>query len=367
VSVEHSHCPADPVGEGNAAGSKEEVITPSHDPHLRVGAAPFLTRGVTTPSVMRDVLFALTPVVIGSAYYFGLAAILILTSTVLGAVCVEWLFNRKRFRLADGSVLVTGLLLGLTLPPTLPLWIAFLGGFVAIGLGRLIWGGLGQNPFNPALVGRAFLQAAFPTALTTWRAPGDFSTFFELPNGTFAAPFMKVSASTDAGVDAVSTATPLATMKFEHVSTDVWQLVSGDVGGSLGETTGLLIVIGGLYLIARRAMDWRIPVSIFVTVAVFAGILYGIDSARYASPWFMLGSGGLLLGAVYMATDPVTSPMAPRGVWIFGIGVGLLVVLIRVWGGLPEGVMYAILLMNAATPLIDRYVQPKPFGRERHS
>ncbi len=318
---------------------------------------------------MRDVLFALTPVVIGSAYYFGLAALLVITTTVIGAVSVEWMFNRKQFQLADGSVLVTGLLLGLTLPPTLPLWVAFLGGAVAIGMGRLVWGGLGQNAFNPALVGRAFLQAAFPTLLTTWRAPGDLSSFFDLPHSTFAAPFMKASATVDPAsiVDAVSTATPLASMKFERVATDIWPLLSGNVGGSIGETTGLIIVLGGLYLIARRAMDWRIPASIFVTVAVFAGILYGIDSARYASPWCMLSSGGLLLGAVYMATDPVTSPMAPRGAWIFGIGVGLLVVLIRVWGGLPEGVMYAILLMNAATPLIDRYVQPKPFGRERHT
>jgi len=330
----------------------------ARDPHLRLGIAPFLWGGVGTPAVMRDVLLALAPVVVASGYYFGLSALLVILAATLGCITIEGAFNWSDFRLSDGSLLVTGLLLGLTLPPGLPLWMAFLGGGVAVGMGRLVWGGLGQNPFNPALVGRAFLQAAFPTALTTWRPPG--GSFFHLGDATFALPLMHGSD----GVDAVSTATPLAHMKFEHVSTDVWPLLSGHTAGSLGETAGLLIVLGGLYLIARRAMDWRIPVSILATVAVFAGVLYAIDSS-YPSPWFMLGSGGLLLGAVFMASDPVTSPMAPRGVWMFGIGIGLLVVLIRVWGGLPEGVMYAILLMNAATPLIDRYVQPTPFGRER--
>ncbi len=332
------------------------------DPHLRVGAAPFLSRGVSTPGVMRDVLIALAPVVIGSAYFFGIAALLVIAACALGAVGAEWLFNRKGFSLSDGSVPVTGLLLGLTLPPSLPLWIAFLGGATAIGLGRLVWGGLGNNLFNPALVGRAFLQAAFPTTLTTWSSPGDLSTFFDIPNATFAMPMMKASAA-----DAVSSATPLASMKFEHAGTEIWSLLSGNTAGSLGETVGLLIIVGGLYLLARRAMDWRIPVSILLTVAAFQGVLYLVDPSSYGSPWFMLTSGGLLLGAVFMATDPVTSPMAPLGTWIFGIGIGVLVVLIRVWGGLNEGVMYAILLMNAATPIIDRYVQPKPFGRERHS
>ena len=303
------------------------------DPHLHVGAAPFLTRGVSTPSVMLDVLLALAPVTLGAIYYYGLGALLVLGATVLGAIAIEWLFNRDKMHLADGSVVVTGLLLGLTLPPTLPLWMAALGGATAIGLGRLIWGGLGNNPFNPALVGRAFLQAAFPTALTSWRAPGDLSTLTDLPATTLAVPFMKA----DTAVDAISTATPLAQMKFEQVSTDAWHLMSGNVAGSLGETTGLLIAIGGVYLIARRAMDWRIPVGILVTVAIFAGILHAVDSAHYASPQFMIGSGGLLLGAVFMATDPVTSPLSPRGTWIFAFGIGVLVVLIRVWGGLPEG------------------------------
>jgi len=311
---------------------------------------------------MRDVLIALAPVVAGSAYYFGIAALLVMSASMLGAIGAEWLFNRKGFTLSDGTVAVTGLLLGLTLPPSLPLWIAFLGGVTAIGFGRLVWGGLGSNMFNPALVGRAFLQAAFPTALTTWTPPGDLSTFFDIPSATLAAPMMKAQAA-----DAVTTATPLAHMKFEHAHTELWSLLSGNVAGSLGETVGLIIVIGGLYLLARRAMDWRIPVSILLTVAAFSGVLYLVDASRYADPWFMLTSGGLLLGAVFMATDPVTSPMAPLGTWIFGIGIGVLVVLIRVWGGLNEGVMYAILLMNAATPIIDRYIRPKPFGRERHS
>jgi Na+-translocating ferredoxin:NAD+ oxidoreductase subunit D len=332
------------------------------DPQLRLQAAPFLKGPARTPRVMYDVVIALTPITAAAIWYFGLAALLVLAASVAGAVVTEWLFNRRGFALADGSILLTGMLLGLTLPPTLPLWMAFLGGAVAIGLGRLIWGGLGNNLFNPALVGRAFLQAAFPTALTTWRAPG--GGFFDLPHTTLAPPLMKAP---EVAVDAVSAATPLAAMKFEQTPTDTWSLLSGDTAGSIGETAALLILLGGAYLLVRRAFDWRIPAGILATVAGFAAILHGIDPAAYGSPAFMLCSGGLMLGAVFMATDPVTSPMAPAGVWLFAIGIGALVVLIRVWGGLPEGVMYAILFMNAATPLIDRYVRPRPFGRKGRS
>ncbi len=307
---------------------------------------------------MFDVIAALIPVTCGSVYYFGIGALLVILSSIAGCVATELLFNRDKANLGDGTVILTGLLLGLTLPPIFPMWMAFLGGMVAIGLGRQIWGGLGQNMFNPALVGRAFLQAAFPTAITTWSAPGDTSSMFDLAKSTLAWPFMHGE------VDVVTTATPLAKMKFEHHMVPFSDLMSGNVAGSLGETFGILLLAGGLYLFLRRAFDWRIPVSILLTVGVFVAILHGIDAAKYPTPQFMIASGGLLLGAIFMATDPVTSPMSPLGVWIFGIGIGVLVVLIRLWGGLPEGVMYSILLMNAATPLIDRIAQPTPFGRK---
>ncbi len=332
------------------------------EPRLLVQTSPFLRDGVTTPGLMGDVLIAVVPVFAVSLWVFGLSSLLVTASAVAGAVGTEWLFaprgaGRSRSdSLRNGSAVLTGVLLGLTLPPGLPLWMAFLGGVAGIGLGKLIWGGLGHNLFNPALVGRAFLQAAFPVAITTWVPPGDL---FSVRATNLAAPLMHPSA------DAVTTATPLGLMKFEREATALGQLFGGEIAGSLGETSAAAILLGLAWLIARRACDWRIPVSILTTVAVFSGVLWAIAPERYPSPLFMLLSGGLLFGTAYMATDPVTSPLAPRGAWIFGAGVGALVVLIRIWGGLPEGVMYAILLMNAATPLIERVTQPRAFGHGR--
>jgi electron transport complex protein RnfD len=284
----------------------------------------------------------------------------VIAAATLGAVGCEWLFTaraQRAERIADGSAVLTGVLLGLVLPPGLPLWIAFVGGVVGIGLGKLVWGGLGQNLFNPALVGRAFLQAAFPTSLTTWVDPGGPAHLFRLPNTLFAPPLLHRE------VDAISSATPLAVMKFEGGTPILRDLLVGGTGGSLGETSAGLLLLCGLWMAFRRVFDWRIPVAILVTVAAFSGVLHLVDAARYPAPLSMLLSGGLLFGTVFMATDPVTSPLAPRGALIFGAGVGFLVVLIRLFGGFPEGVMYAILLMNSATPLLERRVQPRAFGR----
>jgi len=283
-----------------------------------------------------------------------------LLASIAGAMLTEWAFSPPEQRLArlqDTSALLTGLLLGLSLPPALPLWMAFLGGAVSIGLGKLIWGGLGHNLFNPALMGRAFLGATFPTAMTTWSVQRSGEGFFSVYSSNLAWPFMQPE------YDAVSAATPLGLMKFEQQSTGLLDLMFGNTAGSLGETSGLLLLVGGVFLLLRREIDWRIPAGILLSVALFSGILYAIDSAQYPGPLFSVFAGSLLLGAFYMATDPVTSPLTPRGAWIFAVGIGLLVVLIRVYGGFPEGVMYAILLMNSATPLIDRYTQPRVFGR----
>jgi electron transport complex protein RnfD len=325
-------------------------------PRLLVQTSPFLRQGVTTPRLMGDVILALIAVLIASVWYFGLSALLVVLAATLGAVLTEWGFGRPGpdgSSLRDGSAILTGVILGLTLPPGFPLWMAFLGGVVGIGLGKIIWGGLGHNLFNPALVGRAFLQAAFPISITTWSPPAEFLT---IRPGNFAWPLMQ------APPDAITTATPLNLMKFANEATSVADLLRGNIAGSLGETSAVIIILCGVWMIIRRTFDWRIPVSILVTVAVFSGILYSIAPDRYPTPLFMLLSGGLLFGAVFMATDPVTSPLAPRGALLFGFGIGVLVVLIRVWGGLPEGVMYAILLMNAATPLIERVTQPRAFG-----
>mgnify|MGYP001544825082 FL=1 len=330
------------------------------DPDLLLFHAPLLRQGMTTPKAMRDVIYALLPATGAALWFFGLSAALVLASCIAGAVMAEWVFANREERgksLRDATGILTGLLLGLTLPPGLPLWMAFLGGVVAISLGKIIWGGLGHNLFNPALLGRAFLLATFPIAMTTWVPGTGDGGFFNVYAGNLALPFMQTS------FDAMSSATPLGMMKFEQQVTPLTDLMFGRTGGSLGETSGILLILGGFYLYLRRDLDWRIPISILLTVIIFSAVLKLFDATRFPTPQFSIISVGLLLGAIYMATDPVTSPVTPKGAWIFGIGVGLLVMLIRVFGGLPEGVMYAILLMNAATPLIDRYTQPRVFGR----
>lgn len=330
------------------------------DPHLLLQSAPMLREGMTTPQAMKDVWYALTPAVLAALWFFGLGALLILIATIAGAVLTEWVFtseDKRKMAISDNSAALTGLLLGLTLPPALPLWMAFLGGMVAIGLGKIIWGGLGHNLFNPALVGRAFLLGTFPIVMTTWTAATGPSGFFDIPGSILALPFQSPV------YDAMSAATPLGLMKFEQQSTGLLDLFIGNTSGSLGETSGLLLILGGLFLLLRRDLDWRIPAAIFISASLFSLVLFLADSVRFPDPFFNLFSGGMLLGAIYMATDPVTSPLTPKGTWIFGIGIGILVVLIRAFGGLPEGMMYAILLMNAATPLIDRYTQPRVFGR----
>lgn len=323
-------------------------------PDLLITASPHLGARDTTPSIMWSVVASLVPVVAAAVYYFGPSAVLVIGAACAGAMLTELVFGPKG-ALKDGSATITGILLGLVLPPGLPMWMAFLGGVFGIGFGKLIFGGLGQNIFNPALLGRAFLQAAFPVALTTWPALG--GDWWSLRGDNFALPLM--SAATP---DALTGATPLGLMKFEQVATPNTDLIMGSIGGSLGETSGIIILLCGLYLALRNHLNWRIPASIFLTVALFSGGLHLLDPVRYPSAIFMLFSGGLMLGAVYMATDMVTSPVSNRGCWVFGFGIGVLVVVIRLWGGLPEGVMYAILLMNAMVPFINRATQPRVFG-----
>lgn len=330
---------------------------------LVLQSPPFDSARLTTPKLMGEVTLATVPVILAAVWFFGIAALLVIAASVLGAVGSEWLLGRRepgesRGRsLRDGSALLTGILLGLTLPPLLPLWMAFVGGLFAIGIGKLALGGLGGNVFNPALVGRAFLQAAFPTALTTWREPGSVGEILALSSSTFAPPFAVGE------VDAVTTATALSRMKFDAEFAPWLDLLRGNVAGSLGETSAGLLLLCGIWMGVRRLFDWRVPVTILATVAVLGQAFHWVSPEKYPDGIFMLFSGGLLLGTVFMATDPVTSPTSPRGAVIFGLGIAVLVVLIRLFGGLPEGVMYAILLMNAATPLIERFTQPRIFGR----
>ena len=327
-------------------------MTHAPEPQLVVQPAPFLRPQVSTPRIMGDVLIALAPAFAAGLWFFGLSALLVVLASTAACVATDWALGGGK-QLGDLSALVTGVLVGLILPPSLPLWMAALGGFVAIALGKAAWGGLGHNLFNPALVGRAFLQAAFPIALTTWVAPQGLLALY---SGNLALPFMSAPA------DAVTSATPLGQMKFLAAPTPLTDLFWGNVSGSIGETSGAAILLGGLYLVARRACDWRLPAGMLGAAALLAELFHQLAPAKYPGALFTLLSGGLLLGAVFMASDPVTSPLSPRGAWIFAAGAGVLVVLIRFWGGLPEGVMYAILLMNAASPLIDRGLQSRVFG-----
>ena len=326
---------------------------------LHISTSPHLTQGASVAVIMRNVVWALLPAALFSVYAFGWNAALVLLTAVGSCVLTEHILCRltnKRTTLSDWSAVITGLLLGLTLPPIFPLWMTFIGGMIAIGMGKFLFGGLGYNVFNPALVGRAVLQAAFPVAITTWYAGFSPDRFAALHPAVLGAPFMKPI------VDGTSGATPLSAWKFDGVSTDTTDLALGLVSGSAGETSSILIILGGLYLVLRNFMNWRIPVAILATVFVFSGILYWIDPSQYPSPFFMLFSGGLMLGAVFMATDMVASPITSWGVILYGVIIGALVVVIRIWGGLPEGVMYAILLANALSPHIDRLIRYRVYG-----
>ncbi len=325
---------------------------------LEIRSSPHIASGHGVNVIMFNVILALLPVCAFAVYQFGLAALLNVSLAVASCVATEHFLcrlNHQESTVRDWSAAVTGLLYGLTLPPGLALWIVAVGGIIAVGVGKFFFGGLGYNPFNPALVGRAVLQAAFPVPMTTW-PPMPANRFFSLPSSSSALPF------TEPEYDAVSGATALADWKFEGNVAETGDLLLGTINGSLGETCALLILLGGVYLVVRRMMSWRIPVAILATVFVFSGILHLANSDAYPGPLFMWFSGGLMLGAVFMATDMVPSPMTHLGTVLYGILIGILVVVIRVWGGMPEGVMYAILLGNAVSPHIDNWIRPRVYG-----
>lgn len=297
------------------------------DSRLVLSPSPHIRDEDTTEKIMLTVVAALVPVWAAATYFFGFNSVRLVLVSILVAVGSEALFlaiRRKPITIWDGSALVTGMLLGLSLPPSLPTWMAILGSFIAIVIGKQFFGGLGANPFNPALVGRAVLVASFTSQMTTWTMPF---------------------------TDAVTSATPLVSGQVSYA-----ELFFGTVPGSLGETSALAILLGGVFLFYRGVLDYRIPVGFLGTVAVLS-FVFGQDVA------YQLLSGSLLFGAVFMATDMVTSPITPVGRWIFGIGCGLVLVLIRFWGSLPEGLTYSILLMNAFTPLINRWTRPRIYGQ----
>lgn len=307
---------------------------------LKLSSSPHLHSKLNAKSVMWLVILSLLPSLVSGILFFGIEQIKVISVSIAFCLLTEAsikLIRKQKLTVFDGSAFLTGLLLGLILPPNFSLSSAAIGAVTAIGIGKEIFGGLGFNIFNPALVGRAFLQAAFPVAMTTWTKPN------------FA-------------VDSVTSATPLSAFKFDKMISDQSAMFWGNVSGSLGETSAAAILIGGAYLIAMRIINWRIPVSMIAGILIFGGIFFIIDPAKYPNPFFHLFAGGFLFGTFFMATDWVTSPITSKGMWVFGIGISFIVVLIRIFGGLPEGVMYAILIMNSTVPMINRYTVPKLFG-----
>lgn len=347
-------------------------------PDLKISTAlrssPHLKQAVNVEQIMRNVVYALLPVCAWSIYVFGMSVVLLLVTTTVTCVLAESLFCRLARRpnsVNDWSIVITGVLLALTLPPGFPLWMAAVAAFVAVGLGKALFGGLGYNVMNPALVGRAFVQAAFPVAITTWTPPFLPGRFSEVIPTTLTPAFMQPVNIAEwlemKRIDAFTGATPLALQKFDQISTPVMELFTGAVAGSAGETSALIILVGGIYLTARKMLDWRIPVGVLMGAVIMSLPLWLLDSTLYPDPSFVLLSGGLMLGAVFMASDMVASPVTPAGVWIYSLFIGVLTVLIRLFGGLTEGVMYAILLGNVISPLISAVTQPKVFGAEDKS
>ena len=305
---------------------------------LVVTSSPHVHSPDSVPNAMRDVLIALCPALIAGLYFFRLPALLVILSCVISAYIAEIVCLKvmKKAPTGEGSAIITGLLLAFCVPPHLPVWMAALGSIFSIVIAKHLFGGLGQNIFNPALIGRAFLLASFPVAMTSWSRP----------------------------LDGVTTATPLGIMKEAtgQALPSLGELFLGSVSGSIGETSAIAVLLGGAYLLYRGHIDWRIPGTFLGTVFVLMAIAGAIKGQGLWYPFFHLSAGGLFLGAFFMATDWVTSPVTKRGRVLFGIGCGLLVVLIRLKGGYPEGVAYSILLMNVVTPLIDRYTRSRVFG-----
>ena len=320
---------------------------------LTVSLSPHVHGGDSVKKNMYGVCIALVPALLCSFYFFGIGAIAVTAVSVASCVFFEWAINKyllknPRPTITDGSAILTGILLAFNLPSNFPLWMVVVGALFAIGVVKMTFGGLGCNLFNPALAGRAFLLISFPVQMTTWPTPGQgFLT-----------------------LDATTGATPLATMKLiakgeasmSDLSNSLTDMLIGNTGGCLGEVCAIAILLGLVYLLVKKIITWHIPVSILVTVAVFSGLMHLANPTTYVAPQYELLSGGLLLGAVFMATDYVTSPMTHKGQLIYGVAIGLLTMVIRTWGAYPEGMSFAILIMNAFTPLINNYCKPKRFG-----
>ena len=332
---------------------------------ITVSSGPHISQDLSTRGVMLDVIISLVPAMLAAGYFFRMHALILVSTCIISSVVTEWLCNlirKKPNSLDDLSAVVTGIILAFSLPPAFPFWAAIIGSAFAVAIGKMVFGGLGANVFNPAMAGRAFLTASFGMMMTTWTVPA-----------TINPAMPKISAENT--IDVRTQATPLALSKeaqnsktgASEVNGQLRTAFIGSVGGCLGETSALALLIGGIYLLIRRTISYHVPLAVILSAFVFASIAYLINSQAYISPLTHLCSGGLLIGAFFIATDPVTAPLTRRGMWLFGIGVGSITMLIRIVGEYPEGVMYSVLLMNAVTPLIDRLFKRIPAGGKPHA
>lgn len=329
---------------------------------LTVSGSPHIHGDSSVKKIMYTVVMAMVPAMLVSVYFFGLDALRVLLISSLACLFFEWLIQKYLIKgpvtINDGSALVTGILLAFNVPSNLPIWILLVGAFISIGMGKMSFGGLGKNPFNPALVGRVFLLISFPVQMTSWPAP-------KLLFGSITSP------------DAMGGATPLGFLKEGLKNQTVPELMKdmpdyameliGFIGGSLGEVSVIALLLGAIYMLVKKVITWEIPTAYIGSVIIFTGILWLVNPDMYISPVFHLLTGGLILGAFFMATDMVSSPISSKGQILFGIGCGVITILIRIWGAYPEGVSFAILIMNAFTPLINRGFKPKHFGEKIQS
>ncbi len=323
---------------------------------LTISGSPHDYSDQSTKKIMWGVVIALVPTMLVSFWYFGLGAVYITLTSVLACVLFEFLIQKYLLKgnstITDGSAVITGILLALNVPSNLPIWMIIVGALVAIGVAKMTYGGLGKNPFNPALIGRVFLLMSFPVNMTSWPLPTvNRTAFLDAVTGPTALGTIKEGLAKGESVQQLINNIPSYTDMF-----------LGNIGGSLGEVSAIAIILGGLFMLFRKIITWHIPASFILTVFAFTGILFLMDNTKYVDPIFHLLTGGLMLGAIFMATDMVTSPMTKSGMLLFGFGCGLLTVLIRVWGSYPEGVSFAILIMNALVPLINKGFKPKKFG-----
>ncbi len=321
-----------------------------------VSPSPHAYTDESVPKLMYGVIISLLPALAVSVFFFGIGMIVVTTVSIVSCILFEYLIQKYMMKVKpthlDGSAMLTGMLLAFCLPTNIPFWIVMIGALAAVGIGKMTFGGLGNNIFNPALVGRVFLFISFPVAMTSWPEVGQWMNYTDAVTGATPLGLMKEGLATQT-VAEIMPRVP----SFLH-------LLMGKTMGSAGEVSALALLLGMCYLLYRKIISWHIPITILATVVVFSGILWLANPDRFADPLFHLLSGGLMLGAIYMATDYVTSPMSHKGMIIYGVGIGVVTVLIRVFGAYPEGVQFAILIFNGFTPLINKFVKPKRFGKE---